>query len=671
MKEEWFKDFKPKRDYGVYVLRRQKERAGIPITQADSDFYIRKKRIKAKRTRIKAKKASKSKEAGRSKPAIPNPVSAAGPSVQPTVPSAGRSARPPSPSLSLDSVLNSDYEMNATNTLHLDDDVDKVQGRDKKIKRKHRILSSSSTSPTTRVTGTKTGEEAASTKRLKLHAPTPVTATNESLFPPPSSASTSLGPRLAGMGKIPKRKEGDVSVVPTFGQPEPGILDAPLSTPPHVTQQRPIAPEPAVKSAIDMPEPGILDTPLFTPPEVTQQRPIAPEPAAKSAIDIPSSAIVLSPPAVSAVSQQLISEDDSSRVPEAPPATPTSAGMESLAEASAIPIDQAASSRAPLSTQALQLPQLTGKTQVIDATDLPESSRPPSSLSRLPPKTQSRTTSGDIAQSPISAVAPPHDRAHSFERLRTLPMLTSGSSSSPEAPPERVGASESKPKLPPTSPMHMSGRPSVPEAPLPKLPRTSLTIPPSQRGLYVQPKKIVLLDDVHDARLPRNRNEISDPGNGTRKDSNMSEMARITQPPPLLTNLQPKPKFSAYTPRIALPVPSIPVQPRAWNVQEPSRDPAQWVGQSGAPLQWPKVAQSQVSRPPNQSVPGPGTGISQSMAVRAFSPGPTDLSPSLSVAYSGLEMMLISIYRPQGLLDPASNVQIPLVPYDTRKDPRL
>ena len=579
MKEEWFRDFRPKRDYGVYASRREKEIAGLPITQADSDYYIRKKRNKARQARTKAKTVSKLREAPGVKTAISKPVSAAGPSIQPTVPLAVRSARPPSPSTSLDSVLDSDHGMSTkSNTLRHDDnddDVGKVQVQVKKVKRKHRALSASSTSPTARVGVTKTMEEGASTKRLRLRMPpTPVTSISESF-----SASTRSGSRLAGMGKISKRKEPDLSGIPTFGQPEPGILDSPLSAPPTVVQQQPVGHEPATESAIILPK-------------------------------LP---IIPSPPEVSAAVHQPIPENDHSQVPEAAPATRVSDGVRSAGEPSALRNDQALSSRTLPITPVPQVPQSIGKEPVIDMTNRPETSTPPSSLSHLPRKAKSTPTNEDVVHSPTLSAAVPHGRARSSDNSKISPVHVSGLSSAYEAPPVLTDLVEFRIKLSPTPPK----------------------IPPSQRGPYVQGKRIVLLDDHPEVRLPWNRNEPSHSGKAAQQDSTISETARTTQPLPVVPNLQPKPKSSAYTPRIPLSngmTRSIPTHPSAWNVKEAPQASSRWAEQFGV-SEWPKSTQFQMQRPPSQSISGPGSDISQFMAARAFSPvGWTGPSPLPSVA---------------------------------------
>lgn len=314
--EAWFNESTPKRDYGVYINRRRKETAGMPVTRSDSDYYLTKKRKEAKQKKIARESASKTirKDTSltHSRPVAPpeakakliTPVgkstSQAGPKSQPkgrALPShpaafphsaqtgitssaprlvkrpSGISA-PPSPVSSLDSILNSDHEIDEVSAGPKADrtEADSV-GKVRSTKRKYRVISSPVKS--TGLVKTEKGEVAhAPAKKAKMgvelkeqhgeraHQINPSTAVAG------SSSSGNKAVRLAGLGRIVKRT--DVAP-PTFGQPEPGIFSPFVSvSQPQDTAQDTATPNPTALIQPTRPAPSPIPGPLFLPSEITE-----------------------------------------------------------------------------------------------------------------------------------------------------------------------------------------------------------------------------------------------------------------------------------------------------------------------------------------------------------------------------------------------------------------
>jgi len=113
------------------------------VTRADSDYYLRKKRIRAK----KAKKAKKAAVAGvnAQHSSAPTHTAPLNKRVDPPWPPPQEPARPPSPNSSLDSIFNSDGGADATSPSRGigEDDDSALAVKDTRFKRKNCVLSSS------------------------------------------------------------------------------------------------------------------------------------------------------------------------------------------------------------------------------------------------------------------------------------------------------------------------------------------------------------------------------------------------------------------------------------------------------------------------------------------------------------------------------------------------
>ena len=197
----------------MYLRRRQKERHGEPITKGDSDYYARKKRVRAK----KAKEAASSRQLSMRSSATPSAGASKLPSLSTQAPPPPRA--PPSPISSLDSILTSEDEAVAL-LINRDSgsgasDEERSVSKGKSAKRKHRV--DSSPPPPVGRPGATQSAEVEETKKIRLQSPVP--------FEDRRPASTTSD-RLVALGKIPKRL-GAASPLPSFGQPEPGLFGTP------------------------------------------------------------------------------------------------------------------------------------------------------------------------------------------------------------------------------------------------------------------------------------------------------------------------------------------------------------------------------------------------------------------------------------------------------------
>jgi len=572
--EQWFRESKPKRSYDVYSLRRKKELAGELITRADSDYYIRKKNQKAK----KAKTAQAIAELAVIKPLLPC-SSACKPTLHETVgspatllagpsqPLRPQTAQAPSPASSLDSILNSDLEVDeAPPSIDAGDEgFGGVVGKGKSTKRKHRVFSNSPVPPADWTNWTvrdPSGDISAASKKLKLklspeHGSAPLpTATM-------SSAGSVVG-RLAGLGKIPKRSPSSAAASSlTFGQPEPGILDNPLA--------------PATPTLPNQPRVGEV--------------PNHPTDASQTQVTIRVANIT------SAVSPPLDARAGPARVPHGEPPTPVSASIVSVPNPAG-PTGEGQPSRDALpalsndATTGLALPQVIPPRPTTPASvALPQLN---TALSSAPLDSKGLMDSFIPSQTPSSASG----RTGGFDSpsiIQAPPHAT--------ADPKPASPRYREVHAPPPTPVTASTAPSrdVPAEIKPNLPS-------KQRSLYVQPKKIFIVEDVGEAAFENRlrtvrRNSFDTGANSTQPGIGASTAAgpsHSTQSALQQPVVRTKP--SSDVPRTqspSIPLSAPPIQPRRCGDQQPPSGPSRL--QQAAVPHLPHAMRQQVPLPPQKA----------------------------------------------------------------------
>ena len=290
-------------------------------------------------------------------------------------------------------------------------------------------------------------------------------------------------------------------------------------------------------------------------------------------------------------------------------------------------------------------------------------------VSTTPTSTLQLAAQGPLSSS-IRSDAPPRPIA-SVSALSHLPIGGFGHS---EPPPVL--------SITPSTASHAPLRNSSPVAPqIDVKPAIEPTPPPGQRGLYVQPKKIAVIDDgaapaveARLARLRRAGNTIPPPP--IRLGSN-SEVIGQTNQSPTAPQIPAKPKALVSIPGVqpqpgSAPAIAPPIQPRGWGGQQPPSGPSR-PGYQGLPPK-PQAATNRVALPPQKAAFRSGRSpLSQPQIAGPISPiRSPGLLPSLWVEKLVFgKVSLTVILSPQAGLPSGRDRQVPVIPYDTRRDPRL